>query len=179
MRVLVDGDRALTGAEAFEVEFAFNNEDYVRRKGFSVTANLFCRRQVFESVGGFAVGISEDYDWCQRAKAQGFGVLYAPRAVVGHPARRDWVELKHKWARLNRETYAIFATTPLGRLAWVVRSIALPASAIAHTPRVLRSAKLPRVEDKLTAIATLYRLRFWRCVDALRLVTSSSPGRGA
>src|SRR3546814_1034304 len=53
-------DGPLTSAEAFEKVFAFDNEDYVRSKGFSVTANLFCRRADFEIVGPFRTELSED-----------------------------------------------------------------------------------------------------------------------
>jgi len=177
MRVLVDDAGSMTGAEAFELEFAFDNEQYVKRKSFSVTANLFCRREVFEAVGGFGVGISEDFDWCRRAKALGFKITYAPSAIVGHPARRNWVELRHKWARLNRESFATFAGTPVGRIAWFARSVALPASAIVHTPRVLLSNKLPRAGDKLAAIRVLYGVRLWRCLDALRLALAAGGRR--
>ena len=33
--------------------FAFDNRTYVEAKGFSVTANLFTTRAVFDAVGGF------------------------------------------------------------------------------------------------------------------------------
>ncbi|MFW5899467.1 MAG: glycosyltransferase family 2 protein, partial [Jiangellaceae bacterium] len=60
-----------TGAQAFEAVFAFENRAYVERKGFSVTANLVTRRAVFEDVGPFRPGLSEDLDWCARARARG------------------------------------------------------------------------------------------------------------
>lgn len=177
MAVLVDELGAMTGSEAFEMEFAFDNEQYVKRKGFSVTANLLCRRDVFDRVGGFGVGVSEDFDWCRRASALGFQIEYAAGALVGHPARRNWSELKHKWARLNRESYATFAIGPKGRLMWLIRSAALPASAVFHTPRVLLSRKLPRVADKIAVIRILYGIRLWRCLDALRLSVSNGGAR--
>src|SRR3546814_15933384 len=80
----------LTSAEAFEKVFAFDNEDYVRSKGFSVTANLFCRRADFEIVGPFRTELSEDKEWCHRAIAKGFSIGYAAAAVVAHTPRRNW-----------------------------------------------------------------------------------------
>lgn len=156
-------------SEAFEQEFAFDNKVYVERKGFTVTANLFCRRSLFEKVGGFRVGVSEDFDWCARATAMGFRLGYAPRAVVGHPARRNWDELVKKWRRLNRETYALYSGTGFGRLRWLLRSLALPLSAVAHTPRVLMSRNLRGLGERLGALVVLYRLRAWRCWDSLRI----------
>lgn len=169
MKVLVDDPRNMTSAEAFEAEFAFNNEAYVRQKGFTVTANLFCPHEVFDRVGGFRVGVSEDFDWSQRARSLGFRLGYAEMAVVGHPARRSWPELQRKWRRLNAETYAIYAAAAGGKLRWLLRSCALPISALVHTPRVLVSAKLHTLRDKRSALGMLYRLRLWRFWDALLL----------
>ena len=90
MRVLVGDPERMAPAEAFEAVFAFNNEDYVNRQRFTVTANLLCGRAAFERVGGFRAGVSEDFEWCRRAEGLGYRLGYAPAAVVGHPARRTW-----------------------------------------------------------------------------------------
>jgi GT2 family glycosyltransferase len=170
MTVLVDDPIRLSQAEAFETEFAFDNEAYVTRKGFTVTANLFCSRALFDAVGGFRVGVSEDTEWCERARVAGYRIGYAPAAVVGHPARRTWDELLAKWRRLNVESFNLFAHRPGGRLRWLVKSCALPLSALAHTPRVLTSRKLVSLDQRLAALAALYRLRFWRCGESVRLL---------
>src|SRR6185437_9924334 len=101
--VLVKDAENMTAAEAFERIFAFNMERYVKEKGFVGSGNLFCRRGVFESVGPFGTGVSEDVDWSHRATAKAFRIGYAPLAAVGHPARRSWDELKNKWSRINSE----------------------------------------------------------------------------
>ncbi len=162
----------MTATEAFERVFAFDNERYVRRKGFSVTANLFCSRALFNRVGGFRVGVSEDTEWSHRALGIGARLAYAPRAVVGHPARRTWAELIGKWRRMSAERYALVKVGPAGRLRWFVRSCALPASAIIHTLRVLTTSRLVTVSQRLGALGVLYRLRFWRAGDAWRLLAA-------
>ncbi len=173
MQVLVGDENRMSGAEAFERVFAFDNETYVRRKDFTVTANLFCPASVFARVGGFAVGVSEDLDWSIRARDAGYRIGYAPRARVGHPARRDWGELTRKWRRLNEETFAIYRARPNGQVRWLAKSLALPLSALAHTPKVLASPRLRSPGQRLSALATLYRLRGWRCLDALRLMSET------
>lgn len=170
MTVLVDDRRLKTGAEAFECVFAFDNRAYVERKGFTVTANLFCRRDVFDAVGGFGTGVSEDLEWCHRATSQGYRLGYAARAVVGHPARRDWIELRGKWRRLNAETYALHRARSGGALQWLVRSWALPLSILVHVPVVMRSRALRGPIERWRALRTLIRLRLWRFVDAHRLM---------
>jgi glycosyltransferase involved in cell wall biosynthesis len=171
VRVLVENPGRPTSAEAFEAIFAFDNESYVRSKGFTVTANLFCRKSVFERVGGFKVGVSEDLEWCQRARGAGFRLGYVEAAALGHPARRTWDELTRKWRRLNAETFGLRRPGAAGRLAWIVRTLALPASAVAHTPKVLLAREMAPA-DRLKALLMLYRLRIWRMVDGIRLAVS-------
>ncbi len=163
--VLVDDPEHMTPTEAFETVFAFNFEDYIQRKGFTGSGNLFVSRRVFDAVGGFRAAVSEDVDWSHRARAMGFRLGYAPEAEVGHPARRSWHELMAKWRRVNREMYLLAADQPRGRLHWLARTWAMPASALAHTPRVLTSRDVPNMAARIAALGVLYRLRLWRFVD--------------
>ncbi len=168
--VLVDDWAALTPAEAFERVFAFNFKDYILRKGFTGSGNLFCPRALFLKVGGFRMGVSEDVEWSRRAVATGFRLGYAPKAIIGHPARHDWAELIQKWGRLNSEMFTLACERPGGRVRWLVKSLALPLSAIAHTPRVLLSDQLYTMRERRMALSVLFAIRFWRCQDALRLL---------
>ena len=170
MIVSRETDGAKSGAEAFEQVFAFDNEDYVLNKGFTVTANLFCPRALFDRVGGFRVGVSEDLEWCLRARDMGYRIGYAPAAVVAHPARRDWPALLTKWRRINREMYHLTAAAPRGRLVWLARTWALPLSIAAHAPRIATSRHLAGTGERLSALGPLVRLRMWRFADAHRLL---------
>ena len=169
--VLVKDAGRMTPAEAFERIFAFNMERYVKEKGFVGSGNLFCRRTVFEAVGPFGTGVSEDVDWSHRATAKSFRIGYAPLARVGHPARRNWAELKRKWERINLETYGLVIRRPFGRISWFKTFLLLPLSALAHTPRVLASRQL-NWRQKISAVGMLYRLRLWRMMDYGRLLLS-------
>jgi GT2 family glycosyltransferase len=169
--VLVDDKEHITAAEAFEQEFGFENDRYVAKKGFSVTANLFCRRSLFQQVGGFRTGVSEDYDWCARAVKAGFRIGYADTAVVGHPARKTWAALVSKWRRINSETFALMSEGRFGKARWLLRTWALPLSAIVQTPRVLTSRRNPRLSQRMLALLTLYRLRLWRFGHSHRILT--------
>ena len=169
--VLVKDPERMTPAEAFERIFAFNMEHYVKQKGFVGSGNLFCRRAVFEAVGPFGSGVSEDVDWSHRATAKSFRIGYAPLARVGHPARRSWAELRRKWERINLETYGLVTRRRFGRLSWLKTFLLLPISALAHTPKVLASHQLTW-RQKLSALGMLYRLRLWRMADYGRLLFS-------
>lgn len=155
-----------SGAEGFERVFAFQNERYVREVGFTVTANLFCPRAVFDRTGPFRVGVSEDIEWCHRARDAGFRIGYAADARVGHPPRPDWPSLLAKWRRLQAERYALVAGTARGRARYLAQAWLLPPSIAVDARKVLRSPALSGRQERTAALATLARLRLWRFLDA-------------
>ncbi|SIT06907.1 Glycosyltransferase, GT2 family [Roseivivax lentus] len=150
-----------SGAEAFETVFAFDFQHYIENLGFSGSGNLLTHRGVFDTIGGFRDGLSEDFDWCQRARAAGFSLVFEPTLSVGHPSRSDWPTLKCKWRRLTRESFGLNGCSPRARLRWALRALAMPASIVVHASRVLRSPKLDHAE-RMRALITLARQRFQR-----------------
>jgi glycosyltransferase involved in cell wall biosynthesis len=151
-----------TGAQAFEAVFAFDNQNYVERKGFSVSANLITNRAVFAAVGPFSPGISEDLDWCRRATKGGHHLVYSDDMIVRHPSRGDWAALQRKWRRLNDESFGLMAPGYRRRLIWAGRACAMPISVIIHGIKILRSPKLCSLTERLRAFHTLLRLRLTR-----------------
>lgn len=157
-----------SGAEAFEAVFAFNFRNYIEVQGFTGAGNLVTRRDVFEDVGDFVNGVSEDRDWSMRAVAKGYQLIYEDGLVVSHPSRSDWAALRHKWHRMTRELCASNGAASQDRLRWGLRSLAMPISAIAHLPKVLFSTKLNGWGERYRGAATLIRLRLLRMVWMLR-----------
>ena len=176
VRVLVSDPMRMTPAEAFERVFAFDFKTYIEKKGFTGAGNMFCRRELFERVGGFGVGMSEDVEWSRRAIATGARLGYAPEAAIGHPARVTWEELRGKWRRLNAETFGLMAGQRHQRERWLARNALMPLSAFAHAPKVLASPELNTLEQRIAALGMLFRLRFWRLADAIALLMASRPG---
>lgn len=177
MRVTVEDEAHVNGVEGLEKVFAFDNEAYVKHKGFTVTANLFCRADTFAKVGPFKTEVSEDLEWCHRARSKGYRLVYAPDAVVGHPARANWHELKVKWRRINRETYASNRRSGRGLAYWLGRTWLLPASIIPHAFKAARSPELCGFKSRGRTVATLILHRLWRVIDAHRLVLTAKPPR--
>ena len=156
-----------TGAQAFEAVFAFDNRAYVERKGFSVTANLLTRRDVFDAVGPFIPGLSEDLDWCHRARAKGYRLVYVAELQVAHPSRGDWPALRKKWLRLTAEGFGVHGSGALARAKWAAKALLMPLSIAAHAPRIWRHPGLTAGE-RLAALGTLARLRLTRAAWMLR-----------
>ncbi|MFN6951876.1 MAG: glycosyltransferase family 2 protein [Albidovulum sp.] len=165
-----------SGAEAFETVFAFNYKDYIARKGFSVTANLVTSRGVFEAVGPFVNGLSEDAEWCFRARDRGFRLVLDERMRVGHPTRADWPALTRKWRRIAREMFALHMQAHpgvTGRLRWALRAVVMALSWLPHLPRILLSPRLNGAGERLRGAATLIRLRLLRSWWMLRQVVGA------
>lgn len=161
-----------SGAQAFETVFAFDNQGYIERKGFSVTANLVTHRRVLEAVGGFRAGLSEDLDWCHRARAAGFDLIHEDRLRVAHPTRTDWSALKRKWSRLTDEAWGVARDGGTPRITWALRALAMPLSAVLHSPRVLRHTALNGAGERIAGLGTLFRLRVTRMIWMLRQALS-------
>lgn len=88
-------------AADYERCFAFPQEQNAHQ-GRSVTANLFVRRRVFASSGGFDATLQSggDFEFCQRAGRAGHRLVYAAEARVLHPPRSRIAALLKK----NRRT---------------------------------------------------------------------------
>jgi glycosyltransferase involved in cell wall biosynthesis len=159
-----------TPVETFELAFAFNIRRYVIDHHFCPSGNMFVRREVFDRIGPFRTRVSEDIDWGWRATRLGFRMAYAPDAVVGHPARRDWNELIRKSKRTARELYNLAAEQPHGRLRWFVRTWALLATPATGVVEVLMNRNLRNVRERYDAYRVLLRFRAWRFIENNRLL---------
>ena len=167
-----------TSVEAYETVFNFNFRHYIEKVGFTGTGNMFVPRPVFDRVGGFRTGVAEDVDWSFRARALGYSLGYAERAVVGHPARRSWKDLEQRWARMEAEHYLLCREQRWGRLRWVIKALAMPLSVLPHAARVLRTRRLPNLRARFGAILVLARLRLWRARRMIGLASTAALPAG-
>lgn len=166
--VFDEGAGPRSGAQAFETVFAFNQRAYVRDKGFSVTANLLTTRAVFQAVGPFVAGLSEDVEWCHRATAAGFPLVYEDMLRVQHPSRGDWPALRKKWRRMTDEGFGSAGQNLSGRLRWAAKALMMPVSILVHLPKVLRHPALRDGRERMRCAGVLARLRLTRAGWMLR-----------
>ena len=168
--VLVANCGHMTPAEAFESVFAFQNERYVTQQGFTVTASMFVWRSVFEAVGEFVNGVPEDREWCMRARKMGFRIGFAPKSVVGHPARRTMPELKKKWRRLTLEWLEDARRRGKSPVSILLRQWAILLSIFPHSATVMSSRSLSGIGNRLRAIRALAEIRTFRFILVHRIV---------
>lgn len=72
----------------YESIFAIRQDIYSKDKK-AVTANLFVKRDLFNSIGLFddSVFSGSDMKWNEKATLAGFSLIYVPESFVLHPAR--------------------------------------------------------------------------------------------
>jgi GT2 family glycosyltransferase len=167
-------------AEAYEAVYAFRQQLYIERQGYSVTANMAVRRKVFAAVGGFAgIAIAEDNDWGARARRMGFVTVWAPEVRVRHPARATLAEIEAKWRRVIGHHHASGAQGLAGRARWTLKALALAASPLAEIPRILATDRLAAPRERRRAFAALCRVRLFRSRQMLAVMLRPAADPGA
>ncbi|MBI4818519.1 MAG: glycosyltransferase family 2 protein [Deltaproteobacteria bacterium] len=97
-RIVISTGDPPTYTERLDRSRFLRQERYVR-EGFGATANLFVRREVLTSAGGFDERLSkyeEDAEIGRRAASFGFAIAYRDDVVVEHPSRRSPRQLLEK-----------------------------------------------------------------------------------
>lgn len=85
-----------TAAEMYDSMVHLKIEQLVEEQKSAITANLFARKHVFDSIGLFAAHLKSggDVTWTKAATSAGFKLIYSPDAEVAHPARKLYSLLK-------------------------------------------------------------------------------------
>lgn len=169
VRIDVMDPARLSAIEAYESIFAYRQQQYIAREGFSGTGNLAMHRSVFDAVGPFGgIGIAEDRDWGQRALALGFVTHYVADMIIYHPARRDFMELTEKWRRHIAHDLARDRSQGRSAISWYIKALLMIVSVVPHAIMVLGSKRLHGARSRALAIATLARIRLFRCGEMWR-----------
>lgn len=163
VRIDFRNPRNPTGIEAFEAVFSFRQKMYIRRKGFSGTGNLMVDRDLWERVGPFAgIGKAEDRDWGMRAAILGAHTGYVPRMIVFHPARMNMDEVSSRWGRIIAHDFTKHRSSGKPMLLWKMRAWAVMASALAHSPQLLLSSRVPTLGARFRGLGVLFETRRYR-----------------
>jgi glycosyltransferase involved in cell wall biosynthesis len=165
----------LTGIEAFEDIFEYRFKFLIERHGYCGTGNLVVRRTDYEKVGPFAgIEFAEDVEWGQRARAAGLTFRYIPEMVVFHPARRSLQELCAKWDRHTQHELNMARGKHGWKIRWIARALAVLASPIVHSMKVLGSDRIQGVSARLKAISVLFAIRAYRTRKMLSLLSGGN-----
>jgi glycosyltransferase involved in cell wall biosynthesis len=169
-----------TAAELYEAVHSFPQRHFIEVLSFSVTANLFVRKDVFESVGEFSGSMmsSGDREWGLRAHKAGVRPVYADDVRVAHPCRRTFAELNRQKRRLYDGDNQFRALRGEPSRTLDLRRLARPP--IRSTVRNLRRVDPPTVRSKVMyaggATLIYYIDAFQRARAALRESRSAGSG---
>lgn len=171
VRVGYVNPRTPTSLEAYENIYAYRNDSYITRQGFSGTGNLATFPEVMAEVGPFAgINVSEDRDWGQRATAKGYKITYVPEMIIYHPARESFAALRRKWDRHIAHDYERIYPKPFGSLRWLVRAMAIVASPLYEIWKILTSPRINGLRTRWLAMMCLTRIRIYRASQMVRVL---------
>jgi len=163
VQIAVADPKKLTMLEAYESIFAYRQQEYIEKQGYSGTGNLAMRRACFEKVGPFAgIHLAEDWDWGRRAQKAGLSTAYVPGMIVYHPARKNFAELCVKWDRHIDHSFEEYRKRPFWRLRWIIYALAVAVSPMFEIRRILTSPRVPAFRDKGLALRCLVLIRPYR-----------------
>lgn len=163
-----------TAIEAYEDVFGYRFKLFIERHGYCGTGNMVVRRTDYEKVGPFAgIEFAEDVKWGQQARSAGLTFRYVPEMVVFHPARRSLHDLCVKWDRHIQHDFNIARAKPLWKIRWIARALAILASPIVHSIKVLGSDRIHGVLTRLRAISVLFAIRAYRVRKMFSLLGAS------
>ena len=178
VRIALKDPTHLSALEAYESIFAYRMDRYIAREGFTGTGNLVIRRGVYEAVGPFAgIAVAEDRDWGRRATAKGFTIRYVADMKAYHPARQSFAEIFRKWDRQTAHDYATGARGAKGKLKWLLKTLAMPFSALAHAPQVFASPRIKGLGSRFRAVWALFIVRMYRAGVMARLLAGADGTR--
>jgi|SRR5688500_3918586 len=164
--------------EQLESLFSFNQDKYVERQGMGVTANMFSRKSVFNTVGNFNEKLMSggDLEWGRRANAAGCSIHYVATVIVKHPARSTFAELKSKARRVagGHSQIGVYKKSTFLILAWKLILAFKPN--LKETIFIYRQKKLG-VKSKTIIWAMRYNLQVTRALEKFKVKRGKPPAR--
>ena len=109
VQFIFKNDGKPTAIEFFDSISFFQQQQNIEKSRFSVTANLFTFRGIFNHVGRFNENLKSggDVEWGQRVFSFGYELSYAEDTMVAHPARKSLRQLFKKMRRVAGGFYEL------------------------------------------------------------------------
>ncbi len=145
-----------TTAELFDSITSMQIESDIKDRNIGKTANLFVKSLLFDKIGMFPDSVQSggDVQWTSRATRNGFSLVYAPEAIVKHPARRLKKLLKKQY-RVGKGAPNIWLNEdkPVSKLRLLFRiAIFFLPSRLASLKKFIRQKGMTELEDKLLSL---------------------------
>ncbi|RAU82415.1 glycosyltransferase [Pontibacter arcticus] len=166
-----------TLAEAYEVVYAFRQEDNVSRST-SVTANMFTKRKVFDAVGPFNADMFSggDFEWGMRAGAKNYRIGFSADVVVKHPARRELKQLINKIKRVaeGKANEGTRSQQPVKRFLEFLYEARPPVNEL---KQIYARGSALSFAQKMQVFILRYRIRVQRAYEEMKIYNGAKPFR--
>lgn len=131
-----------SASELLDVASHMDNERSIVRHSCAVTANLFVRREVFDSVGFFnrAVKSGGDIEFTQRASSNGFLIVFCADSIIKHPTRKFTEKIKKSY-RVGKGLLQVELKRPAGFMK-KLEMVILHLIPLTNPAKILRAMKL-------------------------------------
>ena len=159
----------------YQVITGFDQENNINKKGFSVTANLFCTREQFSFVGPFSEELFSggDREWCWRAIKKGYLLEYVKEAFVYTNPRVNLASAIRQARRVaaGRKALEAKGLTHIG-----FQALAKKRNSFDSAIWILTHKKLSFL-DKISVFFVATVIRLFESAERIRLFFSSTMER--
>lgn len=161
--------------ELFDLTVGFRQQRFIELGHFSVTANLFTFRSVFENVGLFREDFRSgggDQEWGQRVHRAGYAVVYANDVVIQHPAKSSVRQLVQKAREYAAGSYLLHQSNPSAFAKSLAKDLLplQPAKLILST-----NSRAQGFVQRIMVICVLLLFRYVRVTEKIRLLLGGKP----
>jgi len=143
-----------SAAELFDSITHMQTEFNIKESAVAATANLFVKSSLFDKIGMFPYWVKSggDGQWTGKATRNGLSLLYAPMAIVKHPARSLRALLKKKY-RIGGGMAHIWIGEGRSSLKFIysVFRIFLP-SRLSSIKKIIHQRGTPEMNDRVLNI---------------------------
>lgn len=168
-----------TAVEFFDSISFFQQQKNINDTKFSVTANLFTFKKVFDRVGLFNDTLKSggDVEWGRRVSSCGYNLSYADDTVVSHPARSSLLQLYKKVVRV---TGGLHERQKQNRSLFMTVIDILTSDVLPPVRRILHACSdegLHGGKQKIKVIFIILILKYVSLWEKIRLLLGGKPAR--
>ena len=170
-----------TAVELLDSLIFLQQKVYIEHYKFSVTANLFTLKEIFDHVGLFndKVKSGGDREWGNRVFLSGYSIRYAEDTEVCHSARKSFTEVCKKVLRVVGGVHELERTDSL---AFSPISTKLPRQLLPPRARILYvwvGEGVLGTENKLSVLPLILLVHYLAVVERIRLRLRDGKVRSA
>jgi glycosyltransferase involved in cell wall biosynthesis len=178
IEVFPENEGQANPVELFEIITALHQEQLVTNMKFGATANIFTSKQVFEKVGLFDLSLPSggDLEWGRRVSGAGYALVYAPKAIIRHPARKTWSSLKARTLRVMGGVHQISLKSypnrsTLNRFRGLINDVWRDWPNLGEFLAIYNDPRIVRLGDRWKVALVTLAVKWTRISEKIRLFT--------